>query len=187
MARELDGGQLHPEAQAEERDFVDAAVFDGLDFAFDAAVAESSRNNNAIVAVKLPEVFGVAFIAFGRQPGDFRFAVKEPSRVFDRFDHGNVGIHQREFARFEVFAHDADVDGFGRGMDGVDEFLPVGQIPLPGLKVELGKDAFAQMFGGKVQRHFVDRAGVGRRDDIAGVNVAKNGNFALARFIHREF
>ena len=44
VAGEFDAGGLHAQADAEVRDFVFAGVADGVQHAFDAALAEASRN-----------------------------------------------------------------------------------------------------------------------------------------------
>ena len=48
VAGEFDGRDLHAEADAEIRDLVFAGILGGEDFAFDAAVAESAGNQDAI-------------------------------------------------------------------------------------------------------------------------------------------
>src|SRR6185436_16543503 len=48
VPRELDDGELHAEAYAEIRNPVFARVADRLDLAFDAALAESARNENGV-------------------------------------------------------------------------------------------------------------------------------------------
>ena len=52
VAGVLDGGALHAEADAEERNLVFARVLNGVDHALDAALAESAGNQNAVVAAQ---------------------------------------------------------------------------------------------------------------------------------------
>ena len=48
LARVFDGGALHAEADAEERNFFLARVRDGVNHPGDAALAESAGNENAV-------------------------------------------------------------------------------------------------------------------------------------------
>jgi hypothetical protein len=50
VARVLDHGELHAEADAEVRDAVLARVADRLDLAFDAALAEAARHEDRVHA-----------------------------------------------------------------------------------------------------------------------------------------
>ena len=51
VAGELDAGGLHAEADSEIGDVVFAGVADGVEHAFDAALAEASGNEDAVEAL----------------------------------------------------------------------------------------------------------------------------------------
>ena len=53
IARELDAGRLHAEADAEVRHLLFARVADGVEHAFDAALAEAAGDEDAVEAFKL--------------------------------------------------------------------------------------------------------------------------------------
>ena len=54
VAGKLDGGALHPQADAEERQAAFARVANRFDLAVDPAVAEAARHENAIDAGQQP-------------------------------------------------------------------------------------------------------------------------------------
>ena len=60
---ELNHRALHAEADAEERDLVGAGVFDRLDHAFNAALAEATRNEDGVNAFEAP---GAVLFDIGR-------------------------------------------------------------------------------------------------------------------------
>ena len=68
IARELDACRLHAQANAEVRNFILARVADGIQHSGDAALAKSTRNQDAIIAFDLRFIFfGVRIFALGLQ------------------------------------------------------------------------------------------------------------------------
>ena len=89
VARELDAGGLHAEADAEVGDLLFAGVADGVQHALDAALAETAGDEDAVEAFELrfvAAVFGsFRFEAFGFNPGDFELEILRECAVGERF------------------------------------------------------------------------------------------------------
>ena len=87
VARVLDAGGLHAEADAEVGDVVLAGVADGVEHALDAALAEAAGDKDAVEAAELGLVVAigaagciavglvVSFQALGLDPGDAQLEV----------------------------------------------------------------------------------------------------------------
>src|SRR6266700_6806757 len=70
VARELDDGRLQPEANAEERDLALARPADRYEHALDAAYAEPTRHEQAVVRAEQLACRGLVGEAVGRDPID---------------------------------------------------------------------------------------------------------------------
>ena len=64
VARVFNAGRLHAEADAEIGDLILAGVADGVEHAFDAALAEAAGNEDAVEACELRFVAAVVAPAF---------------------------------------------------------------------------------------------------------------------------
>ena len=71
LARVFDGGALHAEANAEERDFFLARIGDGVNHALDAAFAETAGNQNPVHMAQQPFGGGRRVNFFGFDPFDY--------------------------------------------------------------------------------------------------------------------
>ena len=98
VAGEFDYAALHSKADPEERDFLFAGVTHRFDFAFDAAVPETGRYQNAAHAFQLrgDVLFGDLFRIYVLQ---FHLRMVCGPGVYERFDDRFVGVGQ-----FGVFA-----------------------------------------------------------------------------------
>ncbi len=104
VARELDGGDLHAEAEAEERDALLAGELRGADFALDAAVAKAAGDEDA----------GDVAQEFGRVAWS-RSSSASTLHEIDAAIGGGAGVGERFVDRFvgvlelDVFADHGDL------------------------------------------------------------------------------
>ena len=131
VARELDAGGLHAEADAEVRDVVFAGVADGVEHALDAALAEAAGDEDAVEAGELGGVV-VDFEAFGFEPRDSELEVFCECAVDERFLEGLVAVFV-----LDVLADDGDGDFVERVVGAVDDVLPLGEVGFWGVDVEV--------------------------------------------------
>ena len=107
VARKLDAGRLHAQADAEIRNFLLARVADGVQHALDAALAEAARHQDAVVVFELRLVIAIAVFAskpFGFDPVQVQLQVVRQRAVHQRFFQRLVGIFV-----LDILADDADV------------------------------------------------------------------------------
>src|ERR1700741_2298840 len=92
IASVFDGGALHAEADAEEGNFVFAGELNGVDHALNAALAESARNQDAVVIFEaLFRAFkGVDF--FGLDPVNNSFVMMGEAAVEERLAKAFIGV-----------------------------------------------------------------------------------------------
>ncbi len=172
VAGELDDGDLHAEADAEEGDAVFAGILGGSDLALGAAVSEATGNEDALKAAEIE--FGTSFFdALGIDADDVHLAVVGGSGVGEGFVDALVGVLQ-----LDVFADDADAGVVGGVDDALDEVPPAGEIWLRGVEVEeLAHDVVEPLFV-ELQRHFVDAVlHIADFDDGLDGHVAEEGDF----------
>ncbi len=117
VARELDAGGLHAEADAEVGRAVFARVADGVQHAFDAALAEAAGDEDAVEACELRFVVAVRLAggvvdgwvvrlqAFGFDPGDLELEVVRERAVDERFLERFVAVFV-----LDILADDGDGD-----------------------------------------------------------------------------
>ena len=135
VARVLDAGGLHAEADAEVGDLVLAGVADGVEHALDAALAEAAGDEDAVEAGELlwvviaAAVFAAGFEALGFDPGDLELEVVGEGSVDERFLEALVGVFV-----LDVLADDGDRDFVLRVVGAVDDVLPLGEIGVRGLR-----------------------------------------------------
>src|SRR5208337_2337041 len=76
VARELDARRLHPQADSKVRNLVFASILDRLQHALNATLAETARNQNSVVILKLLRAGALPrFQAFGLHPVRLQFQV----------------------------------------------------------------------------------------------------------------
>ena len=127
VACELDGGGLHAEADAEVRGARLAGVADGVEHAFDAALAEAAGDEDAVEAGELLREVGwlaggvEGFEAFGFDPGDAELEVVGEGAVDERFLERFIGVFV-----LDVLADDGDRHFVVRIVGAVDDVFPLG-------------------------------------------------------------
>lgn len=108
ISGKFNDGALHTEAEAEERDLIDARILDGVDLAFDAAIAEAAGDDDAVDALEdFAKIRFLFFEDFGIDPVDFDLVAEGVAGMRQRFDDGEVGVME-----FDIFPDESDVDLF---------------------------------------------------------------------------
>ena len=178
VARKLDDGALHAEAEAEERELVLARVLDGLDLALDAAVAEAARHEHALAADEdLVEIRLLVLDLLRVDPVDLHLRVICDAAMVQRLRDRDVGIGE-----LDVLADDSDLDLFLRVVDLVDHLLPLAHIRGAVIHVEfLERDPVEALFLHH-ERHLVDRRGRAVLDDRLGLHIAEHRDLVLHLF-----
>jgi len=182
FSRKLDGGDLHAQAKAEIGDFVLAGVLRGLDFALDAAFAETAGHENAAQTL---QDFGRAFLfnLLGIQTHDFHAAIIADAAVTDGFIDGLVGVLQAD-----VFANHADADAVPRRDDFADDFLPVRHVGGRHIEAQQPADQIVGALALEHERHFVNRMfHILLLDHRLHGDVAKHGNLLAQLLFQRLF
>ena len=91
--RRLDAGELHAEADAQERQRLLAGVGDGRDLALDAALAEAARDQDRVHAVQAVAVVGVGEL-LGVDPVQVDPDIVGDAAVDQRLVERFVGVEQ---------------------------------------------------------------------------------------------
>lgn len=108
ISGKFNDGALHTEAEAEERDLIDARILDGVDLALDAAVAEAAGNDDAVDTLEdFAKIRFLFFEDFGIDPVDLDLVAEGVAGMGQRFDDGEVGVME-----FDIFPDESDVDLF---------------------------------------------------------------------------
>ena len=112
-------GALHAQAQAQKGNCVFADIFDGLDFAFNAARAEAAGYYDSIHAFEV--AFGaVRFDFFGIDPANVELSLGGDRSMLQSFGHGFVSIVQAY-----VLAHDRNFDFLFSMLKPIHNALPL--------------------------------------------------------------
>lgn len=173
---ELDDGHLHAEADAEERDLVFTGELDGLDHAFRATLAETSRDEDRIDVLK--DLLGAfLFDLAGVDVADLDAGLRADAGVDERFVERLVAV-----GVVDVLADHGDRDLALRVLDATDDVLPGGEIGGLRLKAELLADEVVKMLGVEHERHFVDRGGVGDADHAVHRHVGEERDLGALAF-----
>ena len=160
VAGELDGHDLHAEAQAEARDAVLAGVVGGRDLALDAPLAEPAGDDDA-VEVAQPALGQQALDLLGLDPLDLDLGAVVEAAVLERLDHRQVGVGQAH-----VLADDADAHRAGGRLDPVDQPLPLATgRAAPASMPRWRADDLVEALLVQHERHLVEVGGVGGVDD----------------------
>ena len=180
MAGEFDHGHLHAETNPEERNVVHAGVFDRLDHAFGAALAETARNQDGIEAF---EDAGALFFDFARVDelgDDLRFGVD--AGVRERFVEGLVAV-----GVVDVLADHAHRHLALRVLEAIDDVFPGREVGGLRFKTELAADDVVEALGVEHEGHFVDRRSVGDADDAVHRNVREERDLRAFAFGNHAF
>ena len=172
VAGELDGGDLHAEADAEIRDLVFAGVLGGQDLALGAAVAEAAGNEDA-VHVADDGLRAVILDGLGVHADDLHLGVVMGAGVDERFVDRFVGVLQ-----LDVFAGDGDGHLVFRMDDALHETLPIlerGRRRVA--EADLVHHEAVDLVAAEVERAFVNRVvHIAEGDDVLALDVAEHGD-----------
>src|ERR1700722_4234719 len=178
VARKLDASRLHTQADAEVGNGALARIPDGVEHAFDAALAKASGNQDAVKTGKLlfvlPVAGKLALQALGFDPGDTQFQIVSQGAVYQ-------SLFQRFVTVFvlNVFAHDSDRNLVARVVATVYQVPPTRQVRFPGFDMKIFQRQLVDTLLRESQRHLVDRSDVLGGNDRPVFKVAKQSNLAL--------
>src|SRR5215831_3150888 len=113
---------LHTKAEAQIGNIIFARVTGGLNFAFNAALAKTARDENPAKAFQM-FFRAVAFDVFGIHFLDFDAAIVGDATVNDGFVNRFVSV-----LKFDVFTHDADADTMLWRDEFANNFLPMRHV-----------------------------------------------------------
>src|SRR5665213_415742 len=178
VARKLNAGRLHAEADTEVGHTLFARVSDGVQHSLDTALAKTAGNQDAIEAFQLHFVAAIVgrlrFKSLCFNPGDFEFQVLRNSAVSERFIERLIAVFV-----FHVFAHDGDGDFVFGVVAAINEIFPTAEVRVRRVPVKVLEDESVEAFVGKTKRNFVDGRYGGGANDGALFNVAEGSNFLL--------
>src|SRR5581483_10270736 len=177
VARELDRGELHAEADAEVGNALLPGVADGGDLALGAALAEAARNEDRIHFLQrrdaaLLDLLGVEVVDVDARAG-------VDAGVLQRLVQRLVGVLQ-----VDVLADEGDVDFLLRVLERVHQLRPRGEVRGAREDGELVADDLVQHLLVQHHRDLVDRVHVPGRDHGLFLHVAEERD--LAPFVIRQ-
>jgi hypothetical protein len=117
MAGELDGGELHAEADAQVRHLVFARIADRRDLAFGAALAEAAGDQDGIHLLQRRGAAGLDRL--GVDVVDAYLAARVDAGMHQGFGQRLVGLGE-----IDVLADEGDIDLVLRMLERVDQLLP---------------------------------------------------------------
>jgi len=179
VARELDDGALHAQANAQVRDLVLATVLDGLDLALDAALSEAAGHDHAVGTVEL----------LGDRVGREVLAVDpaqvEPAAVVDGGVLERLPDREVRLVELHVLADQSDRHLALTGVDTVNELAPLIEVGWVTLEAQHAHDEVVETLVVQEQGHAVDVVGVARRHDGIRVDVAEQGDLLADALFER--
>ena len=182
VAGEFYNGYLHPEADAEEGDFLLARILCGEDFAFDPAIAEAAGDEDAVHAFEVASS-AVFFDGFRIDTLNGNPRIAGGTGVGERFVDGFVGVLE-----LDVFADDCDADAVAGIDDTGDVGAPLCHVRLLSLDAEAVAHVVIEPLLAEHEGRFVDGIGrVGEFDYRGFRNVAVEGDFIADVVVERVF
>ena len=178
VARELDGRDLEPQADAEVRHTFFSCIAGSLDFAFASARAEARRDQDAIRGVETTRAFTFDF--FRVDVAQDHAAVVGDSAVHDRFVEALIGLGE-----VDILADQRDLDLELRAVHALDDLFPARELGRARPDVEQLRDLFVDAllveFGGDL----VDAVHVLGGKDRVGSHVGKESDLLFECGAHR--
>jgi hypothetical protein len=175
VAGVLDGGDLHPQADAQIRDAVFAGVAGGDDLALDATLAEATGHEDRVVLRELCR--GLGRQRLGVHVLDVDLDVVVDAGVAQRLVERLVRVRE-----FGVLAGHRDRDLALRVGDFLDQPVPAVEVGRPGQELELHADHLVQALLVEHAWHLVDGVRVPDRDHAVQRDIGEERNL-LALFI----
>ena len=138
IARKFNARRLHAKANAEVRNLVLARIADGLEHAFDAALAEAAGHEDAVVVFELRLVTARRLLSRPSASIQFtmQFQVVRQRAVDQRFFQGLVRVFV-----LDVLADDGDGDFVLRVVHAMDNVFPLLQVAVFGIDVQILRSA----------------------------------------------
>src|SRR5687768_1081695 len=177
IARELDDGDLHAEADSEKRQSRLACGTDGFHHPVYAANAEATRHEQRVVSGQyLARALRVGEQVTG-EPGYVHANVVGDAAMNERFTDALVGIDQ-----LGVLADDGDSHAVAGAAHARDHGAPVSQVGFVALQAQPLHDAFIESLIGERDRYLVNRRHIPTLDDVPELDVAEECNLSLHVF-----
>ena len=144
-----------------------------LDLAFDATLAETARDHDA---VQLADRAGLEVTGhvLRRHPVDLHVGAVERSRVVQRFDDRQVGVGQSD-----VLADDADTNRERRILHSLDQVAPLAEVRFGVGQAQQSAHFGVEAFVVQHERDVVEARCVRRVDDRLDGNVAQRRDLLL--------
>ena len=178
---EFHDGQLHAQADPEERDAAGAGVPDGGDHALDAAASEPAGDKDAADVSEEPVrvLFGYGF---GVDPFDPDRGVRVDAAVLQRFNDADIGV-----VELGVFPDQGDRYILGRMPQVVHHLRPVIKVRFRTVQMQAFTDDLGQAFFFHCQGRFIEIFHIQVLEDVAGRNVAEEGDLVFHLRAQRIF
>src|ERR1051325_6952246 len=171
MARELDHHGLHPEADAEIRNLAFASKANRSNHSLNPALAETTRNEYAVIAIELPVPIG-SFNPLGFDPVDLQAQTVSERSVYQSFLETLIRI-----LVLDILANQPDADFIARILHPVKHVAPAVEIARRRVHPELAKNDFIHSFCPEHQRNLVHGFDIARGDDRGRIDVAEEADF----------
>src|SRR4051794_5948640 len=139
IAAELDYRALHSQTQAQERNTFRASIPNRHHFAFDAALAEPARDNDAVVTAQ-QALNALRFDILAANAADANLCTVRNSSMIERLVNRLVCI-----VMFGIFADDRDADLPFRVSQPPQELAPVRKIRLGRFEPQLVDDQLIEL------------------------------------------
>ena len=177
VARVLDDGELHPQADPEIGDAVDARMTHGLDLALDAALAEPARDQDRVHTIELTAAMPLQVLRLDETEVDAR--PRAQARVHQGLAERHVGITE-----VDVLADHRDGHREVRVALGRYHLLPFAKIRWRHVQPQLLADDVVESLLAEQHRDPVDVVGIDCREHGALLDVGEERD--LAALLRRQ-
>ena len=166
-----DDTDLHSQTDAEVGHLLFPAVVGGGDHAVDAPAAEAAGHDDAGAALQnLGHI--LPGNGLGIDPADVHIGAQLIARVAQGLGNGQVGV-----VELHIFAHQADGDGAVPAVDPVEHGVPVRQIDVRGVDLQLPADDAGEILLFQHNGGFVQAGQGDVFNDAVLFHVAEHGDF----------
>ena len=178
----LDHHDLHPEADPEAGQSLEAGERRGLDHALDPALAEPAGNQDAVEALEAVQQHRLFGQSIRIDLDEVDLAEIGDAPMVQGLVDGLVGVQQ-----FRVLADQADPDAPRGAVVGFHDFAPLAEIARPGRQVQLAENDGVELLLGEMKGDFVHGGGhvVGRNHRFV-LHVGEQGDLAAQHFRDRH-
>ncbi len=173
MARKLDDGDLHSQADPEVRDLIFPGIVGGADFAFDAAGAEPAGNQDAVGPGQGRRTI-LQIDLFGVDELQLHPAVIGRTAVVKRFVQAFIG-----FGQIRVFPDDGDIHLVFGLLEPFDQLFPFLQARRPSPDMQQLNDLIVQPLSVKIQGDFVNTVHILGGNNASSLTLQKSAILAL--------